>query len=555
LNIFDENGLDFTTVALSGVKEHITKASSYLGFEIINKKWKYNSVREGKTKENSITKFESWMELSGYSIPKPVSAFIERTFNLGELFVVKVSKNNQVIGDFSLVYSKGETLRNVELVLLFANQVALYLDRYRADKTLRANEEKYRYLFDNNPQPMYIYDTETLAFLEVNEAAIKHYGYSKEEFLRMTIQDIRPPEDIPALLIDIKIKNKTHKPEGAWRHIKKNGELIFVDITTVSIISNGKNARHVLIQDITERKRAEEALRVSEEKFRSITEQVEDLITISDTAGIITYASPASMNFFQLKPEEMKGHYFIEFIHEDSIPTAIAAFNGGLEEKRKAINIELKLKRKDGTIFYGELNGTNFTNGDQKGVLVVLHDITKRKQTIELLQESEEKFRSIAEQTSDLISISDLNGIVIYASNASKTILQFEPDEMCGHNFVEFVDDESKVDAIDKFSKVVEMNLKLTNLEFKMKRKDGSKLFGELNGSTFKYGNNYGFLVVIRDITERKKAREELEEKMNELVRFHNLTVGREMTMIELKNEVNRLLIESGKGAKYKIVD
>lgn len=554
LNIFDENGLDFTTVALSGIKDHILKASSYLGFDIINKKWEYDPAREGKTKGNAISKFESLHELSSFSLSRTVSTLLESIFHLGELFVVKISKNSEVIGDFTLIYSKGETLRNNELVLLFANQVALYIDRYKADKTLRDNEEKYRYLFENNPQPMYIYDTETLAFLEVNLAAIKHYGYSKEEFLRMTIKDIRPPEDIPTLLIDIKIKNKTHKPEGAWRHIKKNGELIFVDITTVSVISNGKNARHVLIQDITERKRAEEALKLSEEKFRSITEQVEDLIIINDTEGFIKYASPASREFFHCEPEEMNGHHFTELIHEDSMHIAMEAFRAGVEDRKKAVDIELKMKRKDGSIFFAELNGTDFSNGDQKGILTVLHDITSRKHTVEQLRESEEKFRSIAEQTTDLISISDVKGTVIYASNAAKTIFQFEPDEMCGHNFIEFVDDESIDNAVDKFRKGVEMNLKLTNLEFKLKRKDGSRFFGELNGSTFMYGNNYGFLVVIRDITERKKAQEALEEKMNELVRFHNLTVDREMTMIELKNEVNRLLIESGKEKKYKIV-
>lgn len=555
LNIFDENGLDFTTVAFSGVKEHILKASSYVGFEIINKKWKYDPERERKTENNSITRFDSLHELSNFLLPKTVSSLLEKMFNVGELNVVKISKNNKPIGDFTLIYAKGETLRNNELVLLFANQVALYIDRDKADKELRVNEEKYRHLFDNNPQPMWIYDLETLAFLEVNKAAIQHYGYSREEFMSMTLKDIRPKEDIPILLEAIDLIRKGSDSNKEWRHTKKNGEIIYVEMASVSVITNGRKARHLMINDITERKRAEEALRNSEEKFRSITEQIEDLIIINDTEGFIKYASPASREFFQCEPEELNNHHFTELIHEDSLQIAMEVFRAGVKDRKKAVDIELKMKRKDGSVFYAELNGTEFNNGEQKGILTVLHDITSRKQTVEQLRESEEKFRSITEQTSDLISISDINGKIIYASTAAKSIFQFEPDEMCGHNFIEFIDDDSKESALNELKKGQESNIRMYNMEFKMKRKDGSVFYGELNGSSFMYGNKFGFLVVIRDVSERKKAQDDLEEKMNELVRFHNLTVDREMTMIELKNEVNRLLIESGKEKKYKIVN
>jgi PAS domain S-box-containing protein len=234
---------------------------------------------------------------------------------------------------------------------------------------------------------------------------------------------------------------------------------------------------------------------------------------------------------------------------------AIGAFRAGVDGRNKAVDIELKMKRNDGSIFQVELNSSEFNNGNQKGTLLVLHDITSRKNTLEQLRESEEKFRSIAEHTTDLISISDVNGVLVYASNAAKTIFQFEPEEMCGHKFIEYVDDDSIELAMNEFKKGLDSNTRLYNLEFKMKRKDGSTFFGELHGSTFMYGNNYGFLVVIRDITDRKQVQEELEEKMNELVRFHNLTVDREMTMIELKEEVNKLLLESGKEGKYKIVN
>ena len=133
-------------------------------------------------------------------------------------------------------------------------------EQRRAEEALLESEKRYRYMFAKSPQPMWIYDVETLKYLEVNEAAINHYGFSREEFLSMTLKDIRPPEDIPALMRDIELTGKEYNPAGEWRHIKKNGEIIFVEIVSHFVTHNGRPARHVLIKDITERKRAEEQL-------------------------------------------------------------------------------------------------------------------------------------------------------------------------------------------------------------------------------------------------------------------------------------------------------
>lgn len=127
-------------------------------------------------------------------------------------------------------------------------------EQKRAEQALLESEEKYRYMFAKNPQPMWIYDLETLKFLEVNDAAIDHYGYCKDDFLNMTLKDIRPEEDIPALLKDVELTKIEFNPSGEWRHRKKDGSIIDVEITSHSVTFNGRNARHVLIKDVTERK-------------------------------------------------------------------------------------------------------------------------------------------------------------------------------------------------------------------------------------------------------------------------------------------------------------
>lgn len=142
-------------------------------------------------------------------------------------------------------------------------------ERKNTEIKLRKSEEKFKFLFYSNPQPSWIYDLESLSFLEVNNAAIIHYGYTREEFLSMTLKDIRPKEDILKLLDEITNKIKPEYSNGEqWRHLKKNGEIIHVNVSSHAIEYLGKQARHVLINDITDRIKAEHELRKALEKAK-----------------------------------------------------------------------------------------------------------------------------------------------------------------------------------------------------------------------------------------------------------------------------------------------
>jgi PAS domain S-box-containing protein len=130
--------------------------------------------------------------------------------------------------------------------------------RKEAECDLRASEERYRKLFELNPQPAWIYDRETLRFLAVNRAAIEAYGYSRDEFLAMSIRDIRPAEDVPFLLERVSsLSNNTHT-DSEWRHVRRDGSVIQVDITAYSLVFDGRDADFVIAVDVTERKRAQE---------------------------------------------------------------------------------------------------------------------------------------------------------------------------------------------------------------------------------------------------------------------------------------------------------
>ncbi|MGD9627888.1 MAG: PAS domain S-box protein [Pyrinomonadaceae bacterium] len=137
-------------------------------------------------------------------------------------------------------------------------------DRKVAEQLIRDSESRYRMLFDSNPLPMWVFDLDTLGFLEVNDAAIRHYGFSREEFMSMTIKDIRPIEAITALEQDLAHLDSPFGKTATWAHKKKNGDLISVEITANSFDFNGRRARLVLANDVTVRQSLEDQLRQSQ---------------------------------------------------------------------------------------------------------------------------------------------------------------------------------------------------------------------------------------------------------------------------------------------------
>lgn len=409
----------------------------------------------------------------------------------------------------------GMPLSEAEIYELQVSQIELEL---RNKELIQVNgcvtgfntEQKYHYMFESNPQPMWIYDLETLAFLEVNDAAVHHYGYSKEEFRGMTLKDIRPEEDVERLKKDVEATNKIYNSAGEWRHRKKNGDIIRVEIVSHTVTYEGRIARHVMINDISERKHVEEALYRSEERSRNaLNHLLEGCQIIGFDWRYIYLNHTAEIHNKRANHELIGKRYMDEWpgIEDTEVFKVIKQ----TLETRVANHLENEFIFPDGSRGWFDLS----IQPVQEGVFILSIDITERKRAENDLRASEEKYRLIADNSDDWIYWIAPDGCLHYVSPACERVTGYSPEEFTNHpelnHDIVFEADKAKVSQHTQISKLDDTP---HNLEFRIITKTGeirwvnhscSPIFNDEGEYMGRRGTN-------RNITDRKRQEEQLFE-------------------------------------------
>ena len=265
-------------------------------------------------------------------------------------------------------------------------------ERKHFEEALRDSEERYRLLFESTPQPIWVYNEDTLSFLAVNEAATRTYGFTRDEFLTMTINDIRPGEDIPTLMI----KNDPTELviSSPWRHKTKDGKTIYVEMSSHPVIFDGKNSRLVIVNDVTERKLLDEkqqrlhtSLQQSAMEWRQTFNAIDFPVLIIDLEGAIKRSNLAAEQIIGIEAEKIVGTGLGQL--GDSQPWKKAAeLLESIRLNNAPVTEEVKDDATGQTWSITVYHINEFGSAGERAILIA-HDITKRVELEASLRQSE----------------------------------------------------------------------------------------------------------------------------------------------------------------------
>lgn len=374
-----------------------------------------------------------------------------------------------------------------------------YTERKRAEGALRESENRYRTLFEMNPLPMWVYDFESLQFTDVNAAALRHYGYTAEEFLRMTIRDIRPEEEWTAMEAALATAQPRRGPSH-FLHRKKDGSIIDVEITSFEFLTGGRRARLVIAQDITARMSAERELRRSEERYRELFENANDIVYTHDLAGIITSVNLAGERVSGYSRDELIGTSIRDLVVPEQREMGAEATERKLRGEVTATFYEIEIVARDGRRIPLELSTRLIYDGDRPtGVQGVGRDMSERKA-------SEARYRLLFERNLAGVYLGTTDGRILDCNDACARLFGYESrEELLSADAAGMYSDEGER---ERLVSLLREQRQLTNVELQLRRRDGSTVWVLENVTLRDEDVMEGTLI---DITDRKRAQEQVE--------------------------------------------
>ncbi|MBD3343147.1 MAG: PAS domain S-box protein [Candidatus Lokiarchaeota archaeon] len=385
---------------------------------------------------------------------------------------------------------------------------------------LKKSEEKYRFITENMKDMISIFD-ENLNLEFVNEAQEQVSGFGKEEILNKRPIDFMHPEDIPKLKKIFLKALKEGSGIGEFRMMTKNGSYKWIETLGKILTDNKSNTKFLLVsRDIDERKKLENQLKESEKKYRHLFESSPYAILLADLKGKIINRNSTSEKLFGYKTEEFIGKKFSET--PVFTPEALKEIKKRFREFLKQGKIgpfEYQIYRKDGSMAWVSTQSSLIDLGDQTIIQTIVRDITREKEAEQDLRESEEKFRTIAEQSLFGIMIIRDNQLY-YVNKRIKEVLDVNEEEIkkwTYYDFLELINPNDREKYQRNFKvKDFQTDLNIKPTQFRIMFKNGEELWVETFSKKIRIKSSQAVLLFIIDITEKKKAEQEL-KRINRL--------------------------------------
>ena len=380
--------------------------------------------------------------------------------------------------------------------------------------SLKKIREEYKSLFNFSLDLIFVHDLKG-NFLDANDIALKTLGYTKEEILNLSFKDLMN-KDQARMAFDM-IYQAVEKGEQTklfkFKLKTKEGNFVYLKSSGIPLKENGEvYAVLCIAKDITEHKKVEQRLKESEDKYQIMSENANDLIFILNNKLKFEYINePPLFKILGYSINDIMNTNLLKVIHPDDLERFLREFNESFEKIEGTV--EVRVKHKDGHYIWTESDGNVFTDKDrEQKLLVILRDITKRKEGEKKLRESEEKYRLISENANDLISILNKNFKLEYLNE--KSILKasgFIKEELIGKSVLDFIHPNDLKQSLKKFREVFKTGEGV--IDVRTRRKDGTYRWFETRGSTFIDNNGeVKYLLVSRDITERKIVEQKLKK-------------------------------------------
>jgi PAS domain S-box-containing protein len=399
-------------------------------------------------------------------------------------------------------------------VSVFARDVT---ERRQAEEALRESEERFKIIFQSAPDAYYLSDLKG-KFVDGNKMAEKLTGFKREELIGKNFMKLRllPPSQIPkaAKLLVKNTKGISTGPDEFRIH-RKDGTKFMVGISTHPVKIKDQTLVLGIARDITERKRAEQAIKESEEKFRLLAEKSPNMIFINKK-GRIVYANQKCEEAMGYRREEFYSPDFDFFCMIE--PDSIGIIKSSFQKHIKGEDVppyEYSLVTKTGKRIDAIVTTKLISFGGESAILGIITDITERKQAEEALKKSEEKYRHLVENTNEVLYALDENGIITYISPVAKTLSGYNPSEITGRNFVQFVFKEDVEYVLEQFKKNITGDP--DPIECRIVTKSGDLKWIRSSGRPIILNDHFlGVQGVMSDITEQKRVEDEIKASLKE---------------------------------------
>lgn len=398
--------------------------------------------------------------------------------------------------------SHGFVLGGKKVVLTVTRDITA---RKAAEMALTESEEKFRNIVDNMQDGLIV--TEPGKVIYVNERLCEMLGYSRSEMMDIKMTDLVVAKDREYFLDMIAKMRKMgiHVDEVEYTVRKKDGEERFVSSRFSMVPQPGGGVRtYLFLSDITERKRAENALKESEEKFRNIVENMQDGLMVTEP-GRMLYVSESFRKIFGYSKNEMTSNWMYEIIAEEDRPRFKKMMDENREKGWVPMEVEYAAIRKDGKrIHVRSRMSVVLRQGKTPRFYIFTTDVTQRKIAEEALADSEEKFRTLTETARAGMVIFSAKGIVLYANAFAKRVMGLTEIDYLGKSIFEFIDPAFREETAKRLKNRIEGKENPENFEIKMLTGKGGTRWFDYNGGLIVFEGQRAVLGTFTDINDRK---------------------------------------------------